>query len=360
MISLITNSKLVTRSDTLNNKVIAIAVIAVIVVGVAAVAIAGLNGGSKENTVEVYQSDGTYKKVPHNPERVVCLSTYTCEVLMFLNVSDKVVGTCTTTFNNIDLKEAYKDTTDVGAFNKPTMTKVLETKPDLVIAYPGYPDVEDKLEELGLNYVFLKCADAETITKEVESLGKIFDKQDRAEKYINFANQIFDKIDKLVQDNVKTKKTVYMTSFATFLKASSSTSAYYKLAQRAGADMIYDVGDTAITIQASDLLTKDPQFIIETPMLSGMVDGKAKTTYDTVMNDTTYSSLQALEDEHLYLICSQLFGGPRCFSGLVACYNILNSDVAPSNLTWDGVLQAYNLEMGLNTSIGPLFYPTGA
>lgn len=341
----------------MNNKVIVIAVLAVIVIGTASVAIAGLNNGDKDNMVEVYQSDGTYKKVPHNPERVVCLSTYTCEVLMFLGASDKVVGTCTTTFTNIDLKDAYKDTTDVGSFNSPTMTKVLETNPDLVIAYPGYPDVEDKLEEMGLNYVFLKCADAETITKEVESLGKIFDKKDEADKYIDFANNIFDKIDALAE-NITTKKTVYMTSFATFLKASSSTSAYYKLAQRAGANMIYDVGDTAMTIQASDLLTKDPQYIIETPMLSGMVDGKAKTTYDTVMNDATYSSLQAISNEHLYLICSQLFGGPRCFSGLVACYNILYGDEAPSNLTWDGVLQAYNLEMGLNTSIGPLFYPT--
>ena len=239
----------------MNNKVIVIAVLAVIVIGTASVAIAGLNNGDKDNMVEVYQSDGTYKKVPHNPERVVCLSTYTCEVLMFLGASDKVVGTCTTTFTNIDLKDAYKDTTDVGSFNSPTMTKVLETNPDLVIAYPGYPDVEDKLEEMGLNYVFLKCADAETITKEVESLGKIFDKKDEADKYIDFANNIFDKIDALAE-NITTKKTVYMTSFATFLKASSSTSAYYKLAQRAGANMIYDVGDTAMTIQASDLPPK--------------------------------------------------------------------------------------------------------
>ena len=42
----------------------------------------------------------------------------------------------------------------------------------------------------------------------------------------------------------------------------------------------------------------------------------------------------------------------------MACYNILYSDVAPSGLTWNGVLEEYNTLMGLNTSIGPLFYPT--
>lgn len=341
----------------MNTKIIAVVVVAVIAVGAASVAIAGLNNNNGDDTVEVYQSDGTYKTVPHNPQKVVCLSTYACEILMFLGVSDKVVGTCTTTFNNIDLKDAYKDCKDVGAFNHPTMTSILELEPDLIIAYPGYPDVTAEMEELGLTYVYLKCSDAETITKEVESLGKIFDKQEQAQKYIDYANGIFTKIDNLVK-NISEKKTVYMTSFATFLKASSSTSAYYKLAQRAGANMIYEVGDTSKTIQASDLLTKNPQYIIETPMLSGMVDGKAKTTYDTVMNDSTYASLQAIENENLYLICSQLFGGPRCFSGLVACYNILYSDVAPSGLTWNGVLEEYNTLMGLNTSIGPLFYPT--
>ena len=342
----------------MNTKIIAVVVIAVIAVGAASVAIAGLNN-NKDNTVEVFQSDGTTKAVPHNPQRVVSLSTYACEVMMFLGVTDKVVGTCTTTFNNVDLKDAYKDTTDVGAFNKPTMSKVLETNPDLVIVYPGYPDVTAAMEEAGLNFVYLKCADAETITKEVESLGKIFDKKDEADKYIDYANGIFKTIDDLVK-NITTKKTVYMTSFATFNKASSSTSAYYKLAERAGANMIYAPGASAVEIQIPDLLTKNPQYIIETPMLSGMVDGKAKETYDAVMANDDISSLQARQDENLYLICSQLFGGPRCFSGLVACYNIMYSDVASSGLTWDGVLKDYNTKMGLSTSIDALYYPVAA
>ena len=341
----------------MNSKIIVIAVVVVVVaVGVTSAAMMGLNN-KDPSEIEVYQSDGTTKSVPYNPQKVVCLSTYTCEVMMFLGVTDRVVGTCTTTFNNIDLKEAYKGSTDVGAFNGPNIQEILKLEPDLVISYPGYPTVDEAMDDVGLKYVHIKCADAETIVKEVEGLGKLFKKETEAKKYTDYANGIFEKIDGLVK-NITTKKTVYMTSFATFNKASSSTSAYYKLAQRAGANMIYEPGASAITIQAADLLSKDPQIIIETPMLSGMVDGKAATTYNAVMNDTTFSELQALQNKNLYLICSQLFGGPRCFAGLVACYNIMYSDVSPSGLTWDGTLKDYNKLMGLSTSIDSLYYPT--
>lgn len=77
-----------------------VAVIALIGAATAIIVNSNLNDDDSEKTVAVKQSDGTIKEVKYKPERIVCLSTYACELLVIYNYQDKVVGVSNSTFTN--------------------------------------------------------------------------------------------------------------------------------------------------------------------------------------------------------------------------------------------------------------------
>lgn len=334
-----------------NVKLIAIIAVSVVIVAGGAVVLSQNSSNERVvDTVTVTQVDGSEKTVKYLPERVVCLSTYTCEVLMFMKCTDKVVGVTNSTKTNPDQKSYYENSVDVGNFNNPDMATIVSLNPDLVITWSSQPDVAKSLEQSGIQYVFLQCSSYETVCSEITSVGKIFGKEGDAEKFSGFYDRIFGGVKALV-DSHDTKKRVYMESFSKNYAAGKS-SAYYALAVFAGADMVYRESVSG-TIDPAWTVSQNPDVIIKTPMLKSMAGDKAKKIYDEICSREGFSSIVAVANKDVYILCSQLFSGPRCFAGLVACYDIFYGG---DEYSLNSVLEDYNKTFGLNLPTEGLSY----
>lgn len=339
------------------NAVYAVLVCAILATAGAAIYVAQDSTDKEDSvpeTVTVMQADGTEKTVKYKPERIVCLSTYACELLILYGYNDKVVGVTTSSYTNVDQAPYYGGTKskDVGNFNEPNINTILSLKPDLVITWSTQTAVAASLETVGLPYVFLQCSSIETMETEAKSLGKIVGKSDKAEEYCSFLNGVLTDIDTRVATK-SVKKTVYMESFST-LSAAGKSSAYYRLCERAGADMIF-TQESSVTVSKDAIIAKNPSIIIKTPMLSKMINGGSKNIYDEILAREGFGVIDAVKNEEVYVLCSQLFGGPRCFAGLVACYDAMYPGEVPKSM--NTLLEEYNTTFGVNMSIDSLSYP---
>ena len=356
----------------MDKKIVLIAIIAVAIIAIAGIVLA-TNNGSKDSkdpvpdpanpdptpqpgpepvktVVTVMQSDGNLKTVKYNPERVVVLSTYTTEVMMFMGLTDKIVAVTNSSKTNVDQKEYLENAVDIGNFNNPDYATLAKLNPDLIINYGTQLEVAKKLDELNLPYVNLQCASLDTMITEIRSLGTIFGTEDIAEKYIEFYESVEKQVKETV-DKVTVKKTVYMESFST-LNAQGLSSAYTVLARTAGADLIYTEEKSA-TVSAAWVVEKNPDAIIKTPMLKNMLNGGGKNIHDEICSREGFGTTTAVKDDAVFVFCSQLFGGPRCFGGLVACCNALYG----GDLSLTKVLTDYNTMFGLHLSMDSLTYP---
>ncbi|NLL94698.1 MAG: ABC transporter substrate-binding protein [Thermoplasmatales archaeon] len=339
------------------NAILALLVCAMMVATGAAVYLAqdpSESDGPDYPKVTVTQADGTEKTVKYKPERIVCLSTYACELLILYGYHDKVVGVTNSSYTNVDQAPYYGSgkSKDVGNFNEPNISEIVNLEPDLVITWSTQPGVAEQLEGVELPYVFLQCSAIDTMEMEATSLGKIVGKTEKAEEYCTFLNNVLDDIDARVATKT-VKKTVYMESFSSY-SAAGKSSAYYRLCVRAGAEMVFD-NEKSQTVSKDAIILKNPSIIIKTPMLYKMINNGSKTIYDEIIGREGFGIIDAVKNEQVYILCSQLFGGPRCFAGMVACYDAMYPDEVPKGM--NTLLQEYNTTFGVNMSIDSLSYP---
>lgn len=337
------------------NRLLAIAIVAIVVTAGAAVALMNINQGNIINdgseTVTVKDAIGNSVTVKKEPQRIVCLSTYTCEFLILFGYTEKVVGVTSSSYTNVDQAPYFGDgkTTDVGNFNDPNLDRIVDLKPDLIITWSTNKNVTESFDNLGLPYIFLQCSSEETIMEEATSLGIITGKNEIAKKFNDYFGKIVSDIDSKVS-KITQKKVVYMESFSKN-SAAGKNSAYYRLCVRAGADMLYK-GDVSATIGEDFISNGNPAVIIKTPMLKSMINGGAKKLYDDIVSRPGFTGTEAVKNGDVYILCSQLFAGPRCFVGIVASYDAMYSDTVEI----DKMLNNFNTAFGVNFSIGDLSY----
>lgn len=120
-------------------------------------------------------------------ERIIALSPHSVELLFLLGVGDKIVAT--TSF--ADYPEAAKTIPVIGGYNGIQIEKVLNYKPDLVIAWEGGNKLDDitQLERLGLHVHRSKISSLSEIADEILILGDLIGVQQKAkeeaDKYIS-------------------------------------------------------------------------------------------------------------------------------------------------------------------------------
>lgn len=116
------------------------------------------------------------------PQRIVCLSTETCEVLYALGEQDRVAGISGFT---VHPPQARKEKPKVSAFTSARTDKILDLKPDLVIGYCDLQaDIAAELAREGLEVHLFNQRDIAGILRMIETLGALVHASDQAETLV--------------------------------------------------------------------------------------------------------------------------------------------------------------------------------
>lgn len=156
--------------------------------------------GSTTYPVTVTDNAGTAVTIEKEPQKIVSLSPATTEILFALDQGDKVVGRT----KYCDYPEAALAVTDIGSFNSPTLEKIIELTPDIVVASDFVSDdIKQQLEATGAKVITFNAANIDGVLANIVQAGEVTNANDKA-------TEIVEKMQadrKVLMDQAKTAKT---------------------------------------------------------------------------------------------------------------------------------------------------------
>ena len=115
------------------------------------------------------------------PNRIICLTEETTEILYELGAEDLIVGISGYT---VRPKRARKEKPRVSAFSSAKIDKIIELKPDLVLGFSDIQsDICSELIKKGINVLCFNQRSVEEILNVIKLLGRIINKANKAEDY---------------------------------------------------------------------------------------------------------------------------------------------------------------------------------
>lgn len=260
-------------------------------------------------------------------QRIVVINGDAAEIICALGAEKSVVGISSQMAKNGTLLFSdLAEKTVVGSSTGPSIEKIIELQPDLVIAYELWiPEeaFEAKLAPLGIPVVRMYCYRIDRLYEEIRILGMIVGKQDAAAAYIRFLDEILNKARTRLEGlhgNVR----IYCESYAAYQTVSDGSGAD-KLLDLAGVQNIA-AGQPVLSpiISAEWVAAKNPDVIVKVASSTYVKNGygiKDIQAIDSFRNELigrpAWSQTAAVQNGRVYILSSELWVGPRAPLGIL-------------------------------------------
>lgn len=321
---------------------------------------------TRGRTVTIYQPIKT----------VVCTLSHHLETLRTLKVATSIVIGAPENIEIYSIFPEYSKLPTVGHFYEPNVEKIIELYPDLVLVHPGSGNgtfgayigpLLEKLDGAGLTVACFACSNPEIYSEEVEKLGKLFEHQEDAQKFIAFYNGFFESIQERIEDLPDSEKPLVYSEYQRYRASTNDVSPI----ESAGGISIFAGKGEIQEVNPEDVIAANPDVIIR---IMGDEDydrrdaddtGKLEDTRKEIMSRPELQNTTAVREGHVYLIASPLwtympFSGCRHFIGLAYLAKWLHPDLF-KDLDPQAVHQRYLTEFqGLDYDLksrGTLVYP---
>ncbi|MDK2881263.1 MAG: iron complex transport system substrate-binding protein [Clostridia bacterium] len=309
-------------------------------------------GEAKKTTITIKDSTGKEITVPRGLSRIVLLNSDAAEALRILGVSGDIIAGVSDSVRE-DPYLGLEGKPSVGKSFTPNIEKIVQLKPQAVITYGKWPDtkLEEKLEPVGIRVIRLDFYKPETYDRDLAAAAKIFEKEKRAEAFLNWKTEktavVTERVKKLKeQEKVK----VYGTWYSSFEKGEwkpyAQGTALHQGIELAGGVNIARELEGYPAVSAEWVLQKNPDAAV-----FGVLEEKGlgyTATGSTVVAGLRNNALQnqilsktgAGRKESVYFLNTKLLGGDKTYLGALYLakwfYPDLFQDIDP-----DQVLEEY-------------------
>lgn len=261
--------------------------------------------------INITDDNGRHIAFSKKPERIVVLSPSFLELLEALE--GNVVGRAESTIARTP--DFARNAATVGFVFNINTEKVVELKPDLVVAYKGMHEKYIQLFEANdISVVVLNLKTYEDVKRSVKVLGEITGQKERGAK---IAAELDEKVQRTVKQLPKnTKRVAILHSSAqnvTLEQENSIAGCVAKLLQLQNIVQSIQAINTPTGEQMSDkapyslefLLEKDPEIIFITSMgVKNDVEARLKSD---VMSSPAWKSIAAVKNNAVYYLPDELF-----------------------------------------------------
>lgn len=277
---------------------------------------------TKEGSVTKYpytakDSKGKEVAIEKEPKRIISVAPSVTEIIYALEKGNELVGR--TDYD--DFPEQVKNVESIGSLTDPNVEKIIELKPDVVIASTHFKDdVAKKLEDLGIKIVVLYNAnDINGAYDSINTLGQILNAQDSAKALVASMKKKIEEVKEKVKGK-ETPKTYYVVGFG-------KNGDYTATGETFIAQMIEAAGGKNIAKDASGwkyslekIIENDPEYI---------VISKNFGMKDQFIAADGYKELSAVKNKKVIEIDDNLLNrqGPRLAEGVEALAKILHPEL---------------------------------
>ncbi|MCL0083974.1 ABC transporter substrate-binding protein [Dehalococcoidia bacterium] len=251
-------------------------------------------------------------------ERVVVINPMAAEIVHALGASDRVIGVNLTTAGDESLPGLFGKTVVAPEWGEPDYERIIELRPQLVITYATWLEpaaIAETLAPAGIPVLGMDATDLPYVFNDIETLGKLFEEEERAARLIEFLQAPLD----LIEDRVEAlspeeKVRVYAEYPHIEFMAFGPGSSWHKMIERAGGVNIFPDIAAFAHIDPEEVIVRNPQVI-----LTGMygVMGFGATDLDPVREHLQgliarpgWENLEAVKEGRVYLVSTDLSSGP--------------------------------------------------
>lgn len=264
----------------------------------------------------VKDSYGREVTIDKEPGRIISLAPNITEIVHGLGLMDRLVGR--TDF--CDYPVEVNDIASVGNIDDPSIEKIAELNPDLVIASSILKkESSEKIEELGITLIIFKDETSfEGVYQVIESVGKATNVQDNAAKVIEDMKQKVQDVAEKVSSKEK-PLVYYVVGFGQYgdFTAGGDTFIGQMIEMAGGENAAGDVEGWRYSLEK--IVEKDPDVLI----CSKYFDTKAG-----IEAANGYKDLSAVKEGKLFEIDNNMLDrqGPRLADGLVDLAKIIHPE----------------------------------
>ena len=245
------------------------------------------------------------------PQRIVSHVPGITEILFALGLEEKVVGV--SDYGNYPPEAELKP--KVGGFFNPSIEKIVELNPDLVLTNGNVEYVVTQLNELSITFIILYPNDIDGILRNIELVGKVTGTEKRAERLIKDMRGRISQVQARVEGAPRVK--VFYLFASTDLNnpwTAGPGSFVDSLITMAGGQ---NIGAKALAPWAQfsieEVVSSDPEIILVDASM-----GSAVTPIAELKRHPAWRGITAVKQGKIYLIDGDLVNrpGPRIVQGL--------------------------------------------
>ncbi len=259
--------------------------------------------------------------VEKTPQRIVSLAPSITEILFALDLGDRIVGVTDYCDYPVEAKAKPK----VGGYFTTSLEMIVAQEPDLVLA-DGHDPVCQQLVNLGLTMVVLQPKDIFGIFRNIELVGEITGKEQKAKKLIADLEARLNAVAEKTAQIGEKPQVFYEIDASDPTKpwTAGPGSFIHALITLAGAKNVVEASGAWIQLSLEELVTADPDMII-------LGDYPYVSPDDVKQRPGAWQYLIAVKEGRIYAISDPSLTsrpGPRIIDGLEEMLAIIHPELS--------------------------------
>lgn len=267
--------------------------------------------------VTITDSYGRQVTLDKKPERIISIAPNITETIAALNATDRLVGRT----EYCDYPESIKSVDSIGTLQEPNIEKIVELKPDIVIASTHFKkEVVEKLEQMNIKVAVLYGV--ETFDGVYETIGNVAKLIGEGETGAKIVSDMKKKVNDVTEKvkNADKPKTYYVVGFGQTgdYTAGKGTFIGELIGMAGGTNTAGDVEGWKYSLEK--IVENDPDIMI----CSKFYDSKKG-----IEATNGYKDLRAVKEGKLFEIDNNILDrqGPRLADGLEELAKIIHPEL---------------------------------
>lgn len=218
----------------------------------------------KSISISITDEDGRNVTVPMNPSSIVCISPGAAEVIYALGESDRIIAIT----DDCDMPPALLEKERIGRSGRDVdLERIIELKPDLVIAKTGalFPeDDEQKLVDYGIPVLRYRLLHIDALIPMIKDLGHILGKEDdaleMADQISGYYNAILDQTEAIPDED---RSLVYFMSMGHFdWTANRDSTGHTRIVEAGGRNIAAELASKVPHVDMEWVIEQNPEIIV--------------------------------------------------------------------------------------------------
>ncbi len=298
---------------------------------------------SEESTYPMSFQDSTGKEIVLEAplQKIVVLNRQTAEAITILGAADKVIATGDTTIANNPYL-GFNDLPDMGKTSELNIEAIIGLMPDAVFVHTNRATevLEEKLEPLDIKVIRMDNYQPEKYEEELLLLGKILEKEARAQEFLTYRKEIERLVADRIQDIPEEEKARVLALSVGFLNSNGGYRIFPSMATNGeigvgegystilaggvdAADVKWDPKEASTTILVEEeyALNCNPDVLTLHGTWLGGYETEDTAPFEEVINNiyeiSSIEQMKAGQEKAVYIFHTDMLGAAKRHIGLL-------------------------------------------